>query len=38
VLGALASKYASYRERPPRGPFIELRPERVLVWRAAPSA
>jgi PPOX class probable F420-dependent enzyme len=35
VLDALAEKYAQYRERPPDGPFLRLRPERVLCWRAA---
>ena len=35
VLEALAGKYAQYRERPPAGPFLRLRPERLLCWRAA---
>ena len=34
VLGALADKYAQYREEPPRGPYLGLRPERLLCWRA----
>jgi PPOX class probable F420-dependent enzyme len=34
VLEALADKYAQYGERAPEGPFLRLRPERVLCWRA----
>ena len=34
ALAALVRKYDQYRERPPGGPFLELRPERALCWRA----
>jgi PPOX class probable F420-dependent enzyme len=34
VLEALAARYQSYRSEPPAGPLIELRPERILCWRA----
>jgi PPOX class probable F420-dependent enzyme len=34
VLEALAARYPSYRDEPPGGPLIELRPERILCWRA----
>jgi PPOX class probable F420-dependent enzyme len=34
VLAALAARYPAYRERPPRGPLLCLRPRRVLCWRA----
>jgi PPOX class probable F420-dependent enzyme len=34
VLEALARRYPAYREAPPPGPLIELRPERILCWRA----
>jgi PPOX class probable F420-dependent enzyme len=33
-LRALCAKYAPYRERPPRGPLLVLRPERCLCWRS----
>ncbi|MEA2472917.1 MAG: hypothetical protein QOE06_832 [Thermoleophilaceae bacterium] len=35
ALGALRAKYEQYRERPPAGPFIFLRPERFAHWRAS---
>ncbi len=38
VQGALASlraKYDHYVHDPPDGPFLRLRPERVLCWRAS---
>ena len=35
VLEALADKYEQYRERAPEGPFLRLRPERFLCWRAS---
>jgi hypothetical protein len=35
ALDALQARYRAYRERPPRGPLLILRPERVLSWRAA---
>ncbi|HEX8065954.1 MAG TPA: hypothetical protein VF520_05460 [Thermoleophilaceae bacterium] len=35
VLDALGAKYGQYAERAPDGPFLELRPERLLCWRAA---
>ncbi len=38
VQGALASlraKYDQYVDDPPDGPFLRLRPERVLYWRAS---
>ena len=34
ALEALRAKYASYREREPRGPFVVIRPERFVCWRA----
>jgi PPOX class probable F420-dependent enzyme len=34
VLAALAARYPAYRAEPPPGPLIELRPERILCWRA----
>jgi PPOX class probable F420-dependent enzyme len=34
VLEALAARYPAYRDDPPPGPLIELRPERILCWRA----
>lgn len=37
ALDALVAKYAAYRERPPAGPFLRLRPERALCWRATVS-
>jgi PPOX class probable F420-dependent enzyme len=38
VLDALAARYPQYRDEPPPGPLIELRPERVLWWRASVSS
>jgi PPOX class probable F420-dependent enzyme len=35
VLEALAGRYEQYREHPPGGPFLRLRPERFVCWRAA---
>ena len=32
-LEALAARYPAYRESPPKGPLLKLRPERVLSWR-----
>ena len=32
---ALAARYPAYRDEPPGGPLIELRPERILCWRAS---
>jgi PPOX class probable F420-dependent enzyme len=34
-LAALQARYPVYRDRPPNGPLLKLRPERVLSWRAA---
>jgi PPOX class probable F420-dependent enzyme len=34
ALGALYAKYDQYRERPPAGPLLRLRPERFVFWRA----
>jgi PPOX class probable F420-dependent enzyme len=34
ALAALAAKYEQYRERPPGGPFVALRPQRFVCWRA----
>ena len=34
-LHALQARYPVYRARPPKGPLLKLRPERVLSWRAA---
>jgi PPOX class probable F420-dependent enzyme len=36
-LEALRAKYEPYREDPPPGPLLALRPERYLWWRAADS-
>jgi PPOX class probable F420-dependent enzyme len=38
VVAALAARYEQYRERPPAGPFLRLRPERFLCWRAVDGA
>jgi PPOX class probable F420-dependent enzyme len=35
ALGALQARYPAYRERPPQGPLLILRPDRVLSWRAS---
>ncbi len=35
ALDALRAKYAPYRERPPAGPFVSIRPERFVCWSAA---
>ena len=32
-LEALAARYPAYRESPPKGPLLKLRPARVLSWR-----
>ncbi len=37
-LAALAAKYEPYRHEAPPGPLIAITAERVLSWRAAPSA
>jgi PPOX class probable F420-dependent enzyme len=34
-LAALQARYPAYRDTPPKGPLLKLRPERVLSWRAA---
>ena len=34
AIEALQAKYEQYRERPPAGPFIVLRPERIASWKA----
>jgi PPOX class probable F420-dependent enzyme len=34
ALRALQARYPAYREMPPKGPLLKLRPERVLSWRA----
>ena len=34
ALDALRAKYAPYRERDPGGPFVLVRPERFVCWRA----
>ncbi|MFZ0383086.1 MAG: pyridoxamine 5'-phosphate oxidase family protein [Solirubrobacteraceae bacterium] len=31
---ALTRRYAQYRDHPPAGPVIELRPERIIWWKA----
>ena len=33
-LAALRAKYGQYRDSPPPGPALELRPRRYLSWRA----
>ena len=35
AIGALVGKYAQYRERPPAGPVIRVRPTRVSSWQWA---
>ncbi|MDA0166586.1 pyridoxamine 5'-phosphate oxidase family protein [Solirubrobacter ginsenosidimutans] len=35
ALEALQRRYPVYLERPPNGPLLKLRPERVLSWRSA---
>jgi PPOX class probable F420-dependent enzyme len=35
VLEALTRRYPQYRDEPPPGPLLGLRPERSLCWRAA---
>jgi PPOX class probable F420-dependent enzyme len=35
ALAALQHRYPAYRERPPGGPLLKLRPVRVLWWRAS---
>jgi PPOX class probable F420-dependent enzyme len=37
ALAALVSKYAPYRERPPRGPLLELTVARALHWSAGAT-
>lgn len=37
ALAALADKYEQYREAPPPGPLIRVRPDRVLRWSARPG-
>lgn len=37
VLEALSTRYAPYRERPPRGPLLRLAPDRVVCWRSRRS-
>ena len=34
ALGALRARYEPYRARTPDGPFVVLRPERVVCWKA----
>jgi PPOX class probable F420-dependent enzyme len=34
-LEALQARYPVYRDRPPAGPLLKLRPVRVLSWRAS---
>ena len=34
-LAALAARYPAYRDTPPGGPLLKLRPVRVLSWRAS---
>jgi hypothetical protein len=31
---ALQAKYEQYRELPPAGPFVVLRPEHIATWKA----
>jgi hypothetical protein len=33
VVASLAERYPPYRDRPPAGPLLRLRPERALCWR-----
>jgi PPOX class probable F420-dependent enzyme len=34
LVAALVSRYPQYRERPPAGPVLALRPDRLLWWQA----
>jgi PPOX class probable F420-dependent enzyme len=34
AVAALSERYQPYRERPPAGPVLVLRPERLLWWQA----
>ena len=36
-LAALVARYPAYRERAPRGPFLRLKPDRILCWQARPG-
>lgn len=36
AIAALVDKYPQYRERPPEGAVISLRPENVISWPARP--
>ncbi len=35
ALAALQHRYPAYRDRPPKGPLLKLRPVRVLTWSAS---
>jgi PPOX class probable F420-dependent enzyme len=35
AISALVARYEQYQERPPAGPVLALRPDRLLWWRAA---
>jgi PPOX class probable F420-dependent enzyme len=35
ALAALQHRYPAYRDTPPGGPLLKLRPIRVLTWRAS---
>jgi PPOX class probable F420-dependent enzyme len=35
AIAALTDRYEPYRDKPPTGPVIALKPERLLWWRAA---
>jgi PPOX class probable F420-dependent enzyme len=35
AIDALAAKYGQYRDRPPDGPVIVVRPARLTVWHAS---
>jgi len=34
AVSALSERYPAYRERPPAGPLLALKPERLIWWRA----
>ena len=35
AVAALVARYEQYRERPPAGPVLALRPRRLIWWRAS---
>jgi PPOX class probable F420-dependent enzyme len=37
VMKTLAARYEPYRRQPPRGPLLQLVPQRILYWRSGVS-